>query len=365
MSGSRLFLKISMCVCLFVGTISFSGCEKVPTWGELTGDEKEETVRAKPQAKPSKPDKPVKVKPKPKPKPVEVVVEPEEALATFQNIDSRQIRDTTIEKLARDMGDKIGLVDELNLTQSKISVDSFRHISKFSGLLALNVTKVRLDDETIELIGQMTQLETLILNNVNNINSDTLMFLDNLTNLKKLSMNHTDIKDEAFEALLNLDNLEELEFSGINISGKGFYECRKKKALKNLKYINANNTFFGRYGFAGVQGLSSLEVLLVRNAHVTDPSLGGLKGMKNLKKLDIGYNKITAFGVQEIVKTKPLETLSLHTIERVTDRGLKLIVKLKNLESLTLSGTKCSPGGIAAFKKKRKDCVVYYNGKTL
>ena len=363
MSDSHVIFKFITCLCLLAGTVSFSGCEKVPTWDDLTSEEKDEGEKPKPQAKPAKPDVVVKRKPKPKPKKVVVKVEPEEAYAAFQEMRSRDINDLHIDKLIKEMGDKASLVEKLNLGHSRVTIASIKKMNLFTSLKELNASGIELNDEAVEVIGQLTQLESLNLDGNRTINSDRMIYLEGLVNLRRLSLNNTAISENAFAAMRNLDNLEYLSFIGTNITGEGFYKIRKRKSLKKLRHINANNTSFGVYGFAGIQGLTELRTLNVRTAIVSDPSLKGLKGLKKLTKLDLGFNTLSDVGVKEITKNKSLVDLNLHNTKRITNEGLRLMLKLKNLEVLTLTGTMCNPAGAKAFKKKVKDCKVLLDGE--
>ncbi len=365
MSVSRLLINFSICVCMVAGTVSFSGCDKVPTWDEVSGNKKEEVKKPKPQSAPVK-SKEVVVKPKPKPKPKPVVkIAPEQALASFQQMRSRDITDVTLNKFIKDMSDKPGLVEELNLSGSGVGPSSLNNIKVFNNLRSLSINAVKIDDSTLEMLSKMTQLEELGLDGIINLSSETLGFLENLVNLKVLTMNRTSITDEAFEALLNLEALEHLEFSDTKVNGRGFSQCRKRKKLNALKFINANSTRFGDLGFVGIQGLDDLEVLLVRKAIVTDNSLRGLKGCKSLKRIDLGYNTISDKGIKELSRCKNLENVNLHNTKRVSDLGLKSLSKLKNLTEINLTGTRTSNAGYGLLKKNSKELVILVDDKRI
>jgi formylglycine-generating enzyme required for sulfatase activity/predicted Ser/Thr protein kinase len=140
------------------------------------------------------------------------------------------------------------------------------------------------------------------------VTDDGLAAIADLRNLKQLTLSGG-ITDAGLKHLNKLTQLEELHLGlAKGITGSGFTALRD---LTNLRRIACDLTDVGDIGLSHLAGLVQLDDLNFGSAPVTDAGLEHLKGLKNLRNLNLSGTRVTDTGVKELIGLKKLENLDL------------------------------------------------------
>lgn len=166
-------------------------------------------------------------------------------------------------------------------------------LESFPELRYLEFSKIPLPRHSLACIENLTQLETLNLEQTQ-ITSADIVHLRDLTNLRWLSLRRNRIDDDCLVHLQQMQRLKTLHLASTRIGNQG------------MKYLVC---------------LSSLEDLWLDNTRVTDEGLAQLARLSNLKKLKLWHSTITDEGLRNLESASNLESLSL-TNEHVTKAGI-------------------------------------------
>lgn len=372
----------------FIGLalLASSGCEKVPTFKELTG---QESAPATPVAAPAAPEKPA---PSAAPAQAPVVStpaqieNPQQVISSFQNKSTYERGDADVARLA---GLSAGLdsITEMDFTSAKGLTDAgAQHLEKFPNIerLSLAGTKVTevgvsaltalpkltsldlrgcvLSREMLNAVGKIERLEQLNLSQ-SNVGEISIEGVRNLAELRELNLSHTAISDEALKILADCPKLEVLLLQRTPINGSGMQFLRPKKGpAPPLRVLDVSSTRFGEHGMPFLKGMETLEEFIANECGITDQLLlQHLKGVPRLRKISLGFNSISDVGTQALGGIKSLEEISLHACNTVGDRTLGYLKAHKKLRTLDLKGCRISAGALQAFHKLLPDCEVLSN----
>ena len=169
----------------------------------------------------------------------------------------------------------------------------------------------------LELISQLTRLQTLFLNN-NQIQD--ISFLENLSQLKDLNLSDNHIQDISF--LKNLSQLKELDLSSNKIQDISFLQY-----LSQLKSLNLSKNHIQDYSF--LENQSQLKSLYLSSNHIQDISF--LKNLSQLQELDLSSNKI-----QDISFLQNLSQLQELDISSNKIQDISFLQNLSQLKDLDL-----------------------------
>lgn len=351
------FSYLCAAFCVFAGFIlvALPGCDDVPTFNEITGQQQQQ----QPAAQPLKP----KVNTTPAAKPIARQRKTDaQIIAEF-----REKRPTLIDDadLAELFAVKEGLeeVESLDITSSNVTGKGLEGVEKLPNLTKVDATRAKnIDDTAMDSIAKVSSITELTLV-ATRITGAGLQRLAELPNLEKLSIAHTLVGDDDLSALSGLNNLRELNISNTKLTdaafvhlsslaalekfdvsftptdGSGFEEL---KGLANLKDINASNTNFGRYGFQAIRTHRQLERLTLGTCGIIDDAVLLAKSLTNLKYLHVGQNRISNKGMTAFSSFRQLETLNLYNNRGVSDLGISYLKSLKKLKELNLDGTACT-----------------------
>jgi hypothetical protein len=177
------------------------------------------------------------------------------------------------------------------------------------------------------IISKIHNIEYLNLSFFNIIN-DNINFINNITKLTKLNLEHSNINDNHIQLLLKAKNICDLNISHCkNLTG----DCMKYIAdLKNLQNLNLSYCCGIRRGDA-LQCLEKLHNLISLNlSHFcgANDGLVYISKINNLEKLDITKNKLNINNIKYLKNNKKLDifyitTENINDIINVTD--LKII----------------------------------------
>lgn len=228
-------------------------------------------------------------------------------------------------------------------------------------------------DAGLKHIGRLTSLESLSLYAMN-FSDHALKPLDNLKNLRELSINEAGLQNAALVHIGGLSNLEVLTISGNKISDAGLKHLQELTKLRRLGIRNSSHqdsrmeitdeglaqlaplrelrsldlvgTAVTGEGLRHLSNFPHLESLFLSGPWINDDGMARVSNCKELKTLGLQYTKVGDKGFEQLGKLSRLERLDLSS-RFVTDKGLGELVPLMNLKHVTL---RCSDVGDEGLK---------------
>ncbi len=353
---------ISLLLIMFVlPVIAFSGCDKVPTFNELAGEEKK-TSPAPPvpasvpvDRTPPKIERVVKAPP---PKTPEMIYE------EFLNMDQRLRSDKHIAQLAELEPEFRRQITELDLAGSNITDSGAEHFAEFPNLDTLIIDRTGISNGGMTYVGQLSGLVNLSMVGMR-ISTDGLKGIAGLTNLEYLDLSSTSINDLSFEHLLGMKNLQVLRIADIQqLQGQGLAELAKRGVLSNLRELVASNTHIGSDGLVALETMPHLEVLTLNNASISEIQLPHIANCGELVELYLNGSAIGNNSLKQLVKLGKLERLSLQGCSALTDDAFVFIKNMKSLTKLNVNNTRVTEAGVQKLKEQfLPDTAIMFKGR--
>ncbi len=303
-----------------------------------------------------------------------------EGLASLKNLKCLQITSaathiqeigflTNLEELAISSSSIDNLSFLKNLKELQILSLSEVKTADYSALAGLTkLTKLDLSGGLVEesrILKNLTLLEELDLNS--NPKLVSLTGLSKLTQLKKLNLGWTAIKDDQLIYLKSLTKLEDLALNNTPLNGSGLDflkdlinvhtldldECHlDDQGLENFKYwpkeskLNHLRLFKNYSGnlrgrtFSALSHFENLETLYISFNQIDDEGLAVLTdNLKSVRILGLRGNEYTDMGVALLSKMDSLKDLSLAYNKNITAKAVPFLQQLKQLTKLNLGRT--------------------------
>jgi formylglycine-generating enzyme required for sulfatase activity len=221
---------------------------------------------------------------------------------------------------------------QLGLGDSLVSNDALGAISKLKGLTKLTLEGSQITDAGMPELARLTELRELNVARTR-VTLKGLRLLKPLSKIERFGL-HSELPDYAAVAqeIANLfPKLFNVTVVGKNITAEHLSSLR---AVEGLTSIEAFDSTFAPGALAGLSELPRLERFYIRTGtNVTDDLTLPLGHLTTLRELRLDDTKIT-------------------------DATLQHLEPLKNLTTLTVTRTKVTPDGIAAFEKSHPGCRV-------
>lgn len=360
--------------------MALTGCEKVPTFQELTGQQQTQPVTTTPNTAPvttpiSSPTTPTPEVIKPAP------IDAAKFLAEFAAKRPDAITETDLGTLAS-LESGREQVKSLDLTRSGISDDGLQYLTKLPELDTLNLSStvmdghglavlrscpslkrlkisgvLRMTPQSWEELSKVSQLEILDVSSTPNIAHTDVAKFTALSHLRELNLSETPVTDEIFNSLAEMESLEILRITSTGgIKGHGLQAYLKSKP--RLRELHASRSSVGASGLRYIKAISSLEFLDISASSLTDQQFAELKGANNIVELRIGSNFLSNASMQTVLSLTKLKILDLEGMQTVSDPGLVILAKKSGLQRLNLKSTTFSPKAIQQFQKVHKNCEV-------
>lgn len=380
------YFPLSVRAMIVVGVallVSTNGCEKVPTFQELT--KQGQTTPAVP-ATPAETAKPAPTQQPVAPVLVAPVVEdPQKTISDFKNKPSYNRNDQDLARIGS-LSSGLDAFTDMDLKGSSVTDDGLKHLAKLTNLesislgntkvtsaglmamvelpklISMNLTACTVTLPMMETLSKLEKLEVLSLES-GKIGDAELPPLVNLPRLKDLNLNYCPISDNGFKVLGMLKHLEILRVAHSPINGSGMQFMKRKKTEVGLRILDAKKTRFGEQGLQFLKGVETLEELDIGQAEVSDRTLAlNLKGVTHLKKLNLGFNVLSDSGTPVLGGIRSLEELSLANTS-ITDKTLFVLKGNKELRILDLNGCgNISANGVKALNKFLPDLDIRFPG---
>lgn len=187
-----------------------------------------------------------------------------------------------------------------------------RKLGSLGALKAIALNGSDMKGRALAHVGRQHDLENLLVYDCPNVTDESVAYLQDLRELKRVNIGGCPIGDRGVSYLAKLPQMEVIQVHGGSITDA----C-----------------------FAHVRGLPKLDSLILENPSITDAGLAHLRGTSNLLYLDVASPGISDAGLAHVATLRGLTGLTLEYAQ-ITDEGLAQIAELKSLKTLNLA-----PGG--------------------
>jgi len=289
--------------------------------------------------------------PPPMAQPAPAVPNPGELVARFERLQMHERNDGEILALAA-VPEAAAQIVELKLDTAAISDRGGAEFGKFPNLRKLSVQGTQITDKTISALAPLSQLEELNLHQCT-ITDASVPELLKLRRLKVLWLARTRISEVALAALGELPVLEEFNIAGCSsITGEGFTKGVKGGGYKSLKSLVCAGTSFASFGLERIKAVSQLEKLVLFDCGVNDVGLRWIAQCSQLKELQLNNNGFSDVGVAQVDNLKNLEILNIPGCKGVTDKSFNTLKNMKQLKELSVDGTSCTKNNAMQLKAR-------------
>jgi len=179
--------------------------------------------------------------------------------------------------------------------------------------------------------------------------------LNDLPNLRSLSLTGTQVTDAGLSHLKGLTSLELLDLGDTQVTDAGLVHMEGLTKLETLGLENTHVTDGGLVHLTGLTGLRDLNLVKTR---VTDAGLVHLTGLTNLERLRLDGTRVTDGGMVHLQRLNKLRQIVLDNT-RVTNAGLEYLKGLTNLVELVLTRTQVTDAGVAELKQVLPGLRIY------
>lgn len=181
-------------------------------------------------------------------------------------------------------------------------------------------------------------------------------YIEQLTHVRTILLNKSNIPYDAWKHVGKLNHLDAIELSNTDVNDYHLFEHLDD--LHNLKHVSL---YFADY--VTTRGIKNIlqEKLITLNLSFTGVSDEGLKIIgercPNLKELRLSSTVITNDGIKAIPKLSHLRKLNLSST-KIDNGAIQYFLKLENLTHLNLDGTNVTLNGIKELRKCKKLQVI-------
>lgn len=217
------------------------------------------------------------------------------------NLTSTRITDEGVRHLA-----PLTRLKSLALMSTEVDGSSLRHLTNCRDLSELTLTSTPFNDDGMEILGAFQSLELLRLDDTD-ITDEGMVVLDQLHQIAILNLQGSLVSDVGLRHIAHLNGLLELYVGGTipidrtvyesPISDKGLVHL---KNLTEMRILHLNDTQITDAGVASLKNMKFLRELNVADTFLTDACLGQLKKLTALREIMVENTAITASGIRKV-----------------------------------------------------------------
>jgi internalin A len=255
---------------------------------------------------------------------------------------------------------KIPALRSLNLSGIAIRPKATETLEIIKGATELRTLDLRnmgnVNDEALQHIASLKALEAINLSDCRALTNTGLAHLSKLKNLRTLSLRSTQVDDKGLAVLSQSLALETLILEFTRVRGPGLVHLKDLPKLSvltlNPNRNTADKTKIDLSPLSG--GFSALRALKVGGNQLTDAHLSSASDLGNLQRLTfrtLGFTKFSDAGLAPLGKLANLQELRINGSTKVTDAGVVHLAGLSKLEKLDLGRTGISSGCVTTLGK--------------
>jgi hypothetical protein len=229
------------------------------------------------------------------------------------------------------------IVGELKRIGGEVTIDQEGARASVIGVRLICCT---VSDALLARLGELTNLRSLSLNGTN-VTDAGLDYVRRVPSLQDLSLYGTSVTDAGLKHLKGMSSLQHLNLAGNapSVGQPGIPEAYSSSGLPlQASPVRPLGTIITDVGLGHLRELSGLQSLCLQGTQITDAGLQSLAGLKNLATLDLRDTRVTDAGLEHLTGLTKLQDLLL-TNTAVGDRGLGYLKKMTSLQSLDLGGS--------------------------
>lgn len=211
-------------------------------------------------------------------------------------------------------------------------------LKSFKNMRKLNLERTMIGLEAIQVIEELSNLESLSLRNCSEIDDFCLLFLTPLTSLVELNVSKLyNITDQGVQHLLTLPNLKILDLSYCTrLSGD--WNLQFKLELTELKLADCCSWATDRVLAELAPFVPKLRILKLENC--VQLTSEGLKALTPLKLVDLDLSFCVGIideDLELLAKISTLQELKLAFCSLITNKALRHLTALTGLKKLVLN----------------------------
>jgi formylglycine-generating enzyme required for sulfatase activity len=234
----------------------------------------------------------------------------------------------------------------------------------FSSLVAINARSSPLGRSGLQAIASLRQLQSLQLEQCENLTDQDFQLLSRLPQLDRLDLAGTQAGDLAAGSLGGLLHLRDLRIGSDALTDAGMRSLCEVVSLQALAITEQANGITDA-GFTDFWRLVNLRTLEVYPQFTMSQGWATVAELPQLQRLTIRNRTLSDNAVRPIAMIANLKELTLGDWrpdgpESLTDRGLLELAAAKTLTkvNLTKAGTKVTDDGVSQLKQRRPDLDV-------
>ncbi len=170
--------------------------------------------------------------------------------------------------------------------------------------------------------------------------------------LQALKLNKLTFKEEDLKYLTEMTGLKRIELDATDVGDQGLKTLAK---LPGLVYITLTRSLVTGKTLADLAPLKKLTDLLLGHNAISDGNLNGVASIQSLKAFRVQSCQLKDKDLEPISRLKNLESLTLHENKKITDNGIKYLAQMPKLHYLDVGQTSVTVNGLKALK----NCPIY------
>lgn len=268
-----------------------------------------------------------------------------------ERLDRPRITGNVLQTLA-----SVKTLERLDLLDARLVSADLEGLSAWPKLSSLSLPGP-IDDETVKHLRACPRLTALTLGQ-REITPAELQSLSAWKSLRKLTMIHAQLSNEALGAIAKLESVEELHLMDCGLTDDRLKHLR---VSPELTYLALERNEIDGPGLEHLVKLN-LKSLGLEYNNINDATLPHLSQLVSLERLALSYCRgITDQGIRSgtLQKMSHLKELGLRGAKLVTDDSLDDLVKFGHLGHITIRETKISPAGVERMKRAMPQTTVF------
>jgi len=204
--------------------------------------------------------------------------------------------------------ENLGDLVELNLPAANVSPpEQWQQVGRLENLTCLTLDRSNITDDAMCYIGRLSHLWELDLRGTL-VSDRGIAHLNGLSELQQLQLARRWqdygpwITDDALRTIGGLTNLMRLDLAGLDVTDEGL---KHLAPLKRLESLNLSRTHVTNDGLTHLAAWKSLQYLYLDGCQIDDDGLEALAEHPSLRMVDARGTQVTAKAASEVAKRGP------------------------------------------------------------
>lgn len=261
--------------------------------------------------------------------------------------------------------DAAGEVVAIQLANTWINDTEMMELPAYEKLQRLDLSHTRISDEGLLRIKPAKNIRDFDLFYAEQITDLGLTAIKGWRNLRKLNVRGTRIADDTLEIVGELRQIEWLDIANTGATDVGIDSLAP---LTNLKHLGLGRTRISAAAAGIIRLFTTLESIDLGGPRGTGrnqrnrgigpmpPALiAGLLELKELHTMKLGNSEADADALRKLASLPNVTKLGLEGCQGVDDKALEVLAAWKTLKFVDVQETKVTEKGVAAFRATRPD----------